>query len=209
MAGLGEALEDLVRVEDRRRHELGRLAAGIAEHDALVAGALILVVGGIDALGDVGRLGVQQHVDLGILPVEPVLLVADGLDGEPGAVDEVVAGDLGRAAGLAGDHHAVGGGQRLGGDAQLARIPAMFRAVLEEGVDHLVGDAVAHLVRVAFGNGFAGEQIGLARHASAPRYLSRREGGIRPRIFRKRAPAGQGCKVGFVRKKERRGAVEA
>ena len=69
-------------VVDRRRHQVGRLAAGIAEHDALVAGAfLALPVGGIvDALGDVGRLGVQQHVDLGRLPVEAVLLVADGAD---------------------------------------------------------------------------------------------------------------------------------
>ena len=53
------ALEDLVGVVDRRRHQLGRLVAGVAEHDALVAGALVLVAGGIDALGDVGRLAVQ------------------------------------------------------------------------------------------------------------------------------------------------------
>ena len=43
MAGLGQGAQDLMGVIDRRRHELRRLAAGIAEHDALVAGALVLV----------------------------------------------------------------------------------------------------------------------------------------------------------------------
>ncbi len=82
VAGGGQQFEDLVRVVDRRRHQVRRLAAGIAEHDALVAGALFaLRVGGVvDALGDVGRLAVQQHVDLGGLPVEAALLVADGAD---------------------------------------------------------------------------------------------------------------------------------
>ena len=69
-----------MRVIDRRRHQLGRLAAGVAEHDALVAGALVLVAGGVDALGDVGGLRVQQHFDLGVAPMEAVLLVADVLD---------------------------------------------------------------------------------------------------------------------------------
>ena len=52
------SFEDLVRVVDRRRHQVRRLAAGVAEHDALVAGTLVaLLVGGIvDALGDIGRL---------------------------------------------------------------------------------------------------------------------------------------------------------
>ena len=80
LARIGEHLEDLVGVVDRRRQQFRRLAAGIAEHDALVAGAVILVAGLVDALRDVGRLRVQQHVDLGLLPVEAVLLVADRLD---------------------------------------------------------------------------------------------------------------------------------
>ena len=79
-------------------------------------------------------------------------------------VGDVVAGDGGGPAGLAGDHDAVGGGQRLAGDAQLARVPAMLRTEVEESIDDLVGDAVADLVRMTFGNGFAGEQIACARH---------------------------------------------
>ena len=74
-------LQDRVGIIDRRRHELRRLVAGIAEHDALVAGTFILLLAGIDALRDVGRLRVQQDLDLRRFPVEAGLLVADVLDG--------------------------------------------------------------------------------------------------------------------------------
>ena len=41
LAQLRLALDQAVRVVDRRRHQLGRLVAGVAEHQALVAGALL------------------------------------------------------------------------------------------------------------------------------------------------------------------------
>ena len=47
-------------VVERRRHQVRGLVAGEAEHDALVAGAFVLVLAGIDALRDVRRLGVQM-----------------------------------------------------------------------------------------------------------------------------------------------------
>ena len=59
LAQLADAAENQVRVVDRRRHQRLGLAAGVAEHDALVARALVLVALGVDALGDVGRLRVQ------------------------------------------------------------------------------------------------------------------------------------------------------
>src|SRR3546814_3293195 len=62
---------------DRRRHEGFGLAAGEAEHDALVARALVLVAGGVDALGDVARLRVDEILHRHVAPVEAVLLVAD------------------------------------------------------------------------------------------------------------------------------------
>ena len=80
MAGRRQQFEDLVAVEQRRGHQRQRFATGIAEHDSLVTSAFIIVARGIDALGDVGGLGVQQHFDLGVLPMEAVLLVADVLD---------------------------------------------------------------------------------------------------------------------------------
>jgi dihydroxyacetone kinase len=59
MAVGGHALEDLVAVIERRRHQVGRFVGGIAEHDALVARAFVLVAARIDALRDVRRLAVQ------------------------------------------------------------------------------------------------------------------------------------------------------
>ena len=49
----GHPLEDVVRIIERRRHQVGRLVGRVAEHDALVAGAFVLVAAGIDALRDV------------------------------------------------------------------------------------------------------------------------------------------------------------
>ncbi len=46
--------------------------------------------------------------------------------------------------------------------SQATRTPwihAGLRGLAEEQIDHLVGDAVAHLVGMSLGHGFAGEQI--------------------------------------------------
>ena len=141
--GLGQTLQDAVGIVDRRRHQVGRLAAGIAEHDALVARALLaLAVGGIvHTLADVGRLAVQQNVDLRLLPVEAVLLVADvanrparrrlelrGVDQRlaRGVLQDVAVLVLlqkrVRNPDLAGDHDAVGRGQGLAGNPHLPRV---------------------------------------------------------------------------------------
>ena len=66
-------------------------------------------------------------------------------------------GDFLGAAGFAGDHDPIGRGQRLAGDAQILRIPAMFGTEPKKRVHDLVGNPVAHLVGMAFGHGFAGE----------------------------------------------------
>ena len=64
--------------------------------------------------------------------------------------------DVGTAH-LAGDDDAVGGGQGLAGHARLG----LCRQI---GIDDRVGDPVADLVGMAFGNGFAGEKIAGAPH---------------------------------------------
>ena len=47
----GQLLEDHVREDERRGHELARLVAGVTEHDALVAGPLLLLGFANDAPG--------------------------------------------------------------------------------------------------------------------------------------------------------------
>ncbi len=162
LARVGEVLEDLVRVEDRRRHQGRGLVGGVAEHDALVARALVLVAGGVDALGDVGGLRVQVDGDVVVLPVEAGLLVADVAHGLAGQLLKVLEGHGIGAAHLARDHDAVGRGQRLDAETGL-------RHRREIGIDDGVRDPVAHLVGVAFGDGFAGEEVVGTRHWLHPR----------------------------------------
>ena len=59
-------MQDAVGIEDRRGHERLGLAAGEAEHDALIAGALVLLLLGIgvDAERDVGGLLVHVILEL-------------------------------------------------------------------------------------------------------------------------------------------------
>ena len=76
----GKILKNFVRVVDWRRHELWCFAAGVAEHDSLIARPLILIAGGVDALRDVGGLGMEQDLDLCISPVKSLLLIADAFD---------------------------------------------------------------------------------------------------------------------------------
>ena len=161
LAGLGQTAQDRMGILDRRRHQLGRFAHGIAEHDALVAGAFVLVVGGIDALGDMGRLFMQKVGDLAGFPVEFLLLVADIADAIAGDLFDLLF-HLGQARlvgqpDLTADHHTVGGGKGFAGDTGLG----LFG---QEGVKNSIRDTVADLVGVTLGNGFRSEKIILSGH---------------------------------------------
>ena len=157
--------QDLVGIEDRRRHQVRRFVGGVAEHDALVARALFLVgarLQRIDALRDIGGLRMQQDFDVGLLPVKAFLLVADVLDRGANDAFDLVVGDRFRTAGFAGDHHLVGGGERFAGRADRPGVDAGLGAFAEKQIDDLVGNPVADLVRMTLGNRLAGEQIGRA-----------------------------------------------
>ena len=127
LADLGEPLGELVRQVDRQRHQLGGLVAGVAEHQALVAGALqvqrvravrtalAVLPRLVDALGDVRRLRADRDLDPAGAPVEALGrgVVAD--------VQQRAAhdgGDVGVGLGgdLAGDVHETGGDHRLDRD---------------------------------------------------------------------------------------------
>ncbi len=152
VARLGERVQDAVGEVDGGGHVDFGLVAGEAEHDALVAGALVLVAAGVDALRDVGRLLVDVVLQRQALPVEALLLVPDLLDRVARHLLEQRGVDLGRAARFAGQDHAVGGRHRLDGDARA-------RVVRQKGVHDGVRNAVANLVRMALGHRFAGEEI--------------------------------------------------
>ena len=109
VARIGDPLQDLVGVIKRSRHEFRRFAAGVAEHDALIARPFILVAASVDALRNVRGLRVQQHFDLGVAPMKAVLLVADFLDRIADRRHHFLFGNF-RSANLAGNDDPVGGG---------------------------------------------------------------------------------------------------
>ncbi len=152
-AHLFELDRQLVGQLNRHRHQGGRLPAGIAEHQALIAGALLLVQARSlrDALGDVGALLSDGHHDGAVFVVEAHLgiVVADHLDRIADNLRDVHGGLRGD---LPGHHNQIRLHQRLAGDATL-------RILGQHGVEDRVRDAVGDLVRVAHRHRFAGEQI--------------------------------------------------
>ena len=151
LADFGLALDEPVRVADRRRHQARRLVAGIAEHQALVAGALFFGVAAVDAHRDVGRLLADdvQHAAGAAVEADVRRGVADVGDD---AADEVLEVDPGLRRDFAGDDRDAGLDQRFAGDARAL-------VLRKHGVEHRVRNLVGDLVRVAFGDGFGGEQV--------------------------------------------------
>ena len=86
------------------------------------------------------------------LPVEAVLLVADVLDRVADDALDLLVGDGCGTAGLAGDHHLVGGRERFAGRADRPGVDAGLGPFAVEQIDDLIGDPVADLVRMALGN---------------------------------------------------------
>ena len=207
MARFGERFQDLVRQMDRRRHQRLGLGAGVAEHDALVARALVFVAVGVHALGNIAGLAMQMHGHIGFLPVEAFLLIADFPHGGPGDLLDMAGVDLAvgidqrrRAADLAGDDDPVGRRQGLAGHPCL-------RVGAQKPVDDGVGNPVANLVRMAFGDRFAGEQVVCTWHGHPPSGRSRqihgtrrlppgrRRAGLRPEL-KERSRAAQANRAG-------------
>jgi hypothetical protein len=155
LAQLGLALDQAVRVVDRRGHQLGRLVAGVAEHQALVAGAgvQVVVAGVVHALGDVVALLVVADHDRAALVVDAVfgVVVADALDRVACDLD-VVDMRVGAVISPASTTRPV-----------LVRVSAATRVLRQDCVENRVRDLVGDLVGMAFGDGFGSEEE-IVRH---------------------------------------------
>ena len=149
-----------MRQGDGQRHELGRLVAGVAEHHALVAGAVGEVVAAaalleLEALvyahGDVAALlvdGGEHGAGVAVKAVGGVV-VADVLEyaaGDPGDVHVAAGGDL------AHDEDHAGGRGALAGDVAVG-------VLLKDGVEHGVGNLVADFVGMSLGYGLGSEEV--------------------------------------------------
>ena len=160
LADLGEPLGQAVREPDRGGHVGRGLVARVAEHEALVTGALEVVVvllapfagfeGVEDAAGDVVGLLADGNGHAAAGAVEPVGrgVVADPKDGLP---DDLRDLNVGVRGDLAGHVHQAGGGHGLHGDAGL-------RIRGQQGIQDGVADLVADLVRVAFSHRLGSEE---------------------------------------------------
>jgi hypothetical protein len=181
-------IEDAVRIIDRRRHQLCGFLAGVTEHDALVASTFVaLLVGSVvNALGDIGRLRMQQHIDLGGLPVEASLLVTDFTDGLAGGSLELRRIDNRMSSGIlqdvavlvllqqrvrhphfTSDDHAVGGRQRFASDSDTPRVNAGFGGFAIHKINNFIGNPVTDFVWMAFCHGFTRKQV-VSAHAGSP-----------------------------------------
>ena len=98
------------------------LGAGISEHQALVACALVLVARRVDALCNISRLAVHLHQDLGILPVEIVLVIANVADRFPSQLFHQRMVYAFRPARFTGNADKVGSHQRFDATADEIRL---------------------------------------------------------------------------------------
>ena len=158
LAHLGLACDQAVGVADGGRHQHVGLVGGVAEHQALVAGALLVVFALVHAHGDVRGLladGVEHGAGL---PVEAhvgaaVADVLDHLAGQRLVIDHGMGGDF------AGNQHHAGLDQGLAGDAG--------HGVLgQDGIQYGIGNLIGNLVRMAFGHRFGGKQVAVGHSLS-------------------------------------------
>ena len=149
LAHLRLALHQPVRERDGRRHQHVGLVGRVAEHQTLIARALLALVLAVDALGDVGRLLADDVEHAAARAVEAHVrgVVADV---EHGLAHQRLHIDPGARGDLAGDDHHAGLDQGLAGHAA-ARIGR------KNGIEHRIGYLIGDLVRVALGDRFRGE----------------------------------------------------
>ena len=159
-------LGELVGQRDRQRHEFLGLAAGVAEHQALVAGAAL-----VHAHRNVRRLLVDRRDDRAGLVMEAdrrvgVADLLDGLAHDGGDVHVSLGGDL------PGHDDDARGDERLAGDAR-------HRVVGEHRVKNCIRNLVGNLVRVAHAHRFGREEMSHARQSFLLSWDERGQGSSR------------------------------
>ena len=139
----GQPVENLVRKLDRQRHQFGRVVAGVAEHQALVAGADFLALRGVfvDAHGDIRALAVDRKHDRAGVGADAHLVVGVA-DVANRLADDFLIVDRGLGGDFAGHDGNARGDQRFAGHAA--------HGVLgEQGVENAVGNLIGQFVGMA------------------------------------------------------------
>ena len=141
-------LHQAVAVIDGKRHQGRGFVAGVAEHQTLVARALVQVdaFAFVHALGDVRRLLVVVHADCAAVGVKAQLggVVADAFDGFAGDFDVV---HLGCGGDFACQYAQACVDQGFCGDTR-------FGVLRQDGIQNRIGHLVGNFIRMAFGYRF-------------------------------------------------------
>ena len=151
VADIGEDFQQFVAQVQRKRHVVFGVPAGVAEHHALVAGALLVFAGAFHAAVDVGALFMQGAENAAAGGVEHVvgLGIADPADGVAhGGLDI----HIGLGLDLSHNHDHAGRAETLAGHFGLR---VLFQKFIQDGV----ADLVRHFVRVPFGHRFRCKQV--------------------------------------------------
>jgi len=146
-ANSAEFASEVVGEHDGGGHEFWGFAAGEAEHETLIARALLggfltRNAAGIDPLGDIRALAGEGVHDVDAIGVKDVFRmgIADGADG--GANEGIVV-QFGAGGDFSCDDDEVGFHEGFASDAAV-------RVLGEAGVEDCIGDAVADFVGMAF-----------------------------------------------------------
>ena len=147
---LPQILQQPVGQPDGKRHVFAVKTVfffGIAEHNALVAGAAVF-----DAGGDVGRLAVQQVGDLHVFITESGLIITDRFYQGADGIFNFFRLRTVVAERFSGDDDP--SGRRHGFDRRVSR-----RISGQKQIKQSIRNLVADFVRMAGGNRFAGEKV--------------------------------------------------
>ena len=149
---VGQSLERQVRQGEGKGHVLPGVAAGIAEHHALVAGTLGFGLLADHAPVDVLALVMDGGQDAAGIAVKAVfsLVVTDAVDDPADGFLDIDVCVLGTD--FAAHDDQAGGAEGFAGHFGIG-------VLTEELVEDGIGDLVGHFVRMAFGNGFGSKQI--------------------------------------------------
>ena len=144
----GQALGQLVCQRNGHGHQLRGLVTGITEHHALIARTADLVVG---AEGDIGALAVDVGDDGAGVSVKAVLCAGVADIGDDLA-DDLLEIDVAAGGDLAHDVHQTRGSTGL---ASHAGVGVVGQDLVQNGI----GDLVADLVGMSFGDGLGSKQM--------------------------------------------------
>ncbi len=142
--------QDTMRKLDRCRHQFICFVTSVTKHDPLVTSAKVFFTSRINTLSNINRLFMHMAVDLGRLPVEAFLLVANVTDCLTGLFDHDLCGHAFWATNFTRQNHTVGGCKRFNGNARI-----FIRR--KKGINDGIGNAVTDFVRMTFRDGFTGK----------------------------------------------------